>query len=130
MHELSIASGLVGKLLQFSTEHPDRTLIEVRVAIGELSHIEEQQLKFCYESITKDTPLDGSSLVIEKVPAMVNCPHCSYRGRPDYWDEALSIAPVITMRCPQCGKSVDAIEGHECAIKSVKFVEPHRAPTA
>ena len=128
MHELSIASGLVEKLLQFSTEHPDRTLIEVRIAIGELSHIEEQQLKFCYDSITKNTPLEASSLVIEKVPAMVNCGYCSYRGRPDYWDEALAIAPVITLRCPRCGKSVDAAEGHECAIKSVKFLETHRAP--
>lgn len=123
MHELSIASALVEKLLEFSTQHPDRTIIEVRLDIGELSHIDPEQLSFCYEAVTKETPLDGSTLSIEKIPAMVNCSHCNYRGRPDYWDDALAIAPVITMRCPQCGLAVDADQGHECGIKSVRFLE-------
>jgi hydrogenase nickel incorporation protein HypA/HybF len=124
MHELSIASGLVEKLLEFSAQHPQRTIIEVRLDIGELSHIDPEQLLFCYESITRETPLDGSTLTVEKTPATVNCPHCTYRGRPDYWDDALAIAPVITMRCPKCGKAVDADQGHECAIKLVRFLEP------
>ena len=97
--------------------------------IGELSHIDAEQLRFCYESIAKETPLEGSILTISIVPAMVSCPHCTYRGRPDYWDEALAIAPVITMRCPQCGKAVDADQGHECAIKSVRLIETHVAPS-
>jgi hydrogenase nickel incorporation protein HypA/HybF len=123
MHELSIASNLVEKLLEFSAQNPGRTIIEVRLDLGELSHIDREQLSFCYESITKGTPLEGSSLTIERIPALVNCPHCSYRGRPDYWDEALDMAPVVTMRCPCCGKAVDTDQGHECAIKSVRFVE-------
>ena len=39
-----------------------REIFEVRLEIGELSHIEEEQLRFCYESITKETPLEGSKL--------------------------------------------------------------------
>ena len=125
MHELSIASALVEKLLEFSAQNPERTIIEVRLGIGELSHIDSEQLRFCYESITKETRLDGSSITVETLAALVNCPHCSYRGRPDYWDEALAIAPVITMRCPQCGRAVEADQGHECAIRSVRFIETH-----
>ena len=130
MHELSIASGLLEKLLEFSTQYPERALLEVRLEIGELSHIDPEQLRFCYESISKETPLEGSMLTIARVPAIVSCPHCTYRGRPDYWDEALAIAPVMTMRCPHCGKAVDADQGHECAIKSVRFIETHIAPSA
>ena len=48
MHELSIASGLVEKLLDFSEKNPDKKIVEVRLAVGELSHIEEEQLRFCY----------------------------------------------------------------------------------
>jgi hydrogenase nickel incorporation protein HypA/HybF len=128
MHELSIASGLVEKLLEFSTQHPDRTIIEVRLDIGELSHIDPEQLSFCYESIARETPLDGSTLAITRVPALVHCPHCAYQGRPDCWTDALAIAPIVTMRCPRCGKAVDADQGHECAIKSVRFIETHAAP--
>jgi hydrogenase nickel incorporation protein HypA/HybF len=128
MHELSIASGLVEKLLQFSAQNPDRAVIEVRLEIGELSHIDPEQLRFCYESIAQETPLEGSIVTIVRVPAIVSCPHCGYRGRPHYWDDALAIAPVVTMRCPHCGKAVDADQGHECAIKSVRLLETHVMP--
>ena len=129
MHELSIASGLIEKLLEFSEQHPERAILEVRLEIGELSHVDPEQLRFCYESISKETPLDGSILTIPTVLAIVSCPHCTYRGRPDYWDEALAIAPVVTMRCPNCGKAVDADQGHECAIKSLRLIETQIAPS-
>jgi hydrogenase nickel incorporation protein HypA/HybF len=128
MHELSIASGLIDKLLEFSAQNLDRAILEVRLEIGELSHIDLEQLRFCYESIAKETPLEGSILTVATVPAIVSCPHCTYRGRPDYWNDALTIAPVMTMRCPHCGKAVDADQGHECAIKSVRLLDTHIAP--
>jgi hydrogenase nickel incorporation protein HypA/HybF len=123
MHELSIASGLVEKLLQFADENPDKKIVEVRLAVGELSHIAEEQLRFCYEAITAETSFEGSKLEVEKVDAMVSCPHCSYRGRPKYWDGALSGIPVATLECPQCRKAAEPVEGKECAIKSVRFME-------
>jgi hydrogenase nickel incorporation protein HypA/HybF len=128
MHELSIASGLVEKLLEFSAQKPDRSVIEVRLEIGELSHVDPEQLRFCYEAIVKGTVLEGSIVTISRVPAIVTCSHCTYRGRPDYWDDALAIAPVMTMRCPHCGKAVDADQGHDCAIKSVRLLETQPAP--
>ena len=97
--------------------------------IGELSHIEHDQLRFCYESITKETPLEGSSLKIDKVEAFVECPHCSYRGRPKYWDDILAGAPVVTFQCPSCGKTVGETQGKECAIKSVKFSQIQPVPS-
>jgi Zn finger protein HypA/HybF (possibly regulating hydrogenase expression) len=130
MHELSIASGLLEKLLEFSTQYPDRTIIEVRLELGELSHVDPEQLSFCYESIAKETPLEGSSLAITKVRALVHCPHCGYQGRPDCWDDALNLAPIVTLRCPHCSKAVEADEGHECAIKSLRFIEKHTAPAS
>jgi hydrogenase nickel incorporation protein HypA/HybF len=128
MHELSIASGMVEKLLQFADENPDKRIVEVRLAVGELSHIEEEQLRFCYEAITAETSLEGSKLEVEKIDAMVSCPHCSYRGRPKYWDGALSGIPVATLECPQCGKAAEPIEGKECAIKSIRFKETNAVP--
>ena len=67
MHEFSIASGLVEKLLDFAEKNPDKKIVEVRVAIGEFTLIEEEQLRFCYESIITEMPLAGSSLKIEPV---------------------------------------------------------------
>jgi len=123
MHELSIASGLVEKLLDFAEKNPDKKIVEVRLAVGELSHIEHEQMRFCYQAITSETSLEGSTLEIEKIEAMVKCPHCSYRGRPKYWDGALSGIPVATLECPSCGKATEATDGKECAIKSLRCTE-------
>ena len=120
MHEFSIAANLVEKLSQFVRENPDKKVREVRLEIGELSHIEHDQLRFCYEAITKETPLEGANLKIDKVDAFVECPHCSYRGRPKYWDDILAGAPVVTFQCPSCGETVEETQGKECAIKSIK----------
>jgi hydrogenase nickel incorporation protein HypA/HybF len=121
MHEFSIAASLVEKLSEFLRQNPEKTIHEVRLAIGELSHIEHEQLRFCYESITKETPLEGSTLKIDKTEALVECRNCSYRGRPKYWDDILAGAPVVTFQCPACGKTVDETQGKECEIKSIRF---------
>ena len=123
MHEFSIASGLVEKLLEFAEENPAKKITGVRLAVGELSNIEEEQLRFCYDSIITGTELEGSILTIESIPAMVQCPHCHYTGRPKYWEGALSGTPIATLECPHCGKAAEAAEGKECAIKSIRFME-------
>lgn len=123
MHEFSIACNLVEKLLQFADENPDKKIVEVRLELGELSHIDEEQLCFSYNSITKETLLDGSTLLCEKTDAAIACSHCGYHGRPKYWDGVLNETPIATLQCPQCGKAASAIEGQECAIKSVRFLQ-------
>lgn len=126
MHEFSIASGLVEKLLDFAEQNPDKKIVEVRVAIGEFTLIEEEQLRFCYDSIVTGMPIAGSSLTIEAVLGKVSCPECSYTGPPKYWDGVLHGQPVATLECPDCGKAVEATEGNECAIRSIRY-QPNEA---
>jgi hydrogenase nickel incorporation protein HypA/HybF len=121
MHEFSIASGLVEKLLDFAEKNPDKKIVEVRVAIGEFTQIEEEQLRFCYDSIITEMPLAGSSLTIEPVLGKVACSHCPYVGPPKYWDGALHGVPVATLECPACGKAAHIAEGNECAIRSLRY---------
>jgi len=122
MHEFSIATSIADGVLDFAARQAGQVL-SVRVVIGELTHVEAEQLSFCYEAITKGTAIEGSTLEIEKLEAIVKCGHCTYQGRPKYWDEALAFAAVVTLQCPRCGKAVEAIEGHECAIKTVKLIK-------
>jgi hydrogenase nickel incorporation protein HypA/HybF len=121
MHELSIASAVVESVLAFVAERSVKRVLAVRLAIGEFSHVEAEQLRFCYMAITQETPMQDSALEIEKVEAVVCCKYCSYSGRPKYWDDALSAAPVPTLQCPSCGGVVEPVEGNDCAIKSVRF---------
>lgn len=125
MHEFSIASGLVEKLLDFAEKNPDKKLVEVRVAIGEFTQIEEEQLRFCYASIITEMPIAGSAVTIEAVLGKVACPSCSYQGPPKYWEGIISGNPIATLECPRCGKAARAIEGEECAIRSVRYTQPN-----
>jgi hydrogenase nickel incorporation protein HypA/HybF len=121
MHELSIVSGLVESVLDFVAAHQITKVFDVRLAVGELTRLEPEQLRFCYSAMTEQTAIAGSNLEIEGVPAEVRCPHCSYQGPPKYWEEALSAGPVATLQCPCCGKATEAIRGHECEIKTIKY---------
>ena len=121
MHELSIAATIVENVLDFAEKQGVTKVVRVRLAIGELTCVQSEQLKFCYDSVTQETVLAGSDLEIETVPARVTCAHCGYQGPPKYWMDSLADTPVATLQCPTCGKSVEAVEGHECAIKTVQY---------
>lgn len=122
MHELSVVSGLVESVLQYVEAHAIKQVASVRLCVGELSLLEEEQLRFCYSAMIEQTAIEGSTLEIESVSAEVHCEHCSYGGPPKYWDGALSGVPVATLQCPECGHAAEAVRGHECAIKSIKYV--------
>lgn len=123
MHELSIASAIVEHVLAFAESDPPKKILGVRVLIGELSCIEPEQLSFCYAAITKETAIENSALEIERVEAEVLCPNCSYRGRPKFWEDALSDVVVATLQCPSCGKAAEAVQGHECTIRTIRYAE-------
>jgi hydrogenase nickel incorporation protein HypA/HybF len=122
MHELSIASGIVEAVLDFAEANDVRKVLTVRMSIGELTCVEADQLKFCFEAISKDSALEGATLEIESVPAAVRCSHCAFEGPPKYWDGGLAAAVLPTLQCPYCRHAAEPISGRECAIKSVKFV--------
>ncbi len=59
MHELSIASSLVESVLEFLETHKAKKVVAVRLAIGELTCVEAEQLRFCYNSVTEGTAIAG-----------------------------------------------------------------------
>jgi hydrogenase nickel incorporation protein HypA/HybF len=122
MHELSIASSLVESVLEFLETHKVTKVVAVRLATGELTCVDAEQLRFCYNSVTEGTAIEESELEIEQTEAVVRCPHCNYQGPPKYWDGALSSAYIPTLQCPECEKAAEAIEGHECTIRTIKYV--------
>lgn len=109
-------------LLEFAESHPDKVVVKIRIEIGELTCVEREQLRFCYDSIKIGTELENSSMEMETVSAVVKCPFCNYEGPPKYWDEGRAMA-IPTLQCPKCGKATEAVAGHDCAIKSVQLAD-------
>jgi hydrogenase nickel incorporation protein HypA/HybF len=122
MHELSIVSSLVESVLEFLERHGAKRVVAVRLAVGELTCVEGEQLRFCYNLVTEGTPIAESELEIEQTKALVRCLDCNFRGPPNYWDGVLSSRRIPLLQCPECGHAVEAIEGHECKIQTIRYV--------
>ena len=83
---------------------------------------EWEQLRFCYGAITRETVIEESVLELEPSSAVVSCHSCSYLGPPKYWEDDVARASTPTLQCPHCGKTTQAIQGHECSIRKIRYV--------
>jgi len=130
MHEFALATQIVENVTDYARSHQVGKVLQVRLLVGELTCVEAEQLRFCYNSITRETVLENSVLDIEAVPAVVRCSLCRYEGPPKYWGGALSATAIPTLQCPQCGQAAEATGGHECEIESVQLVQARTAGVA
>jgi hydrogenase nickel incorporation protein HypA/HybF len=121
MHEFSIATAVAEKVTAFAVERSPIRVLKVRLAVGELTCIQAEQLSFCYSAIVPESIIHESTLEIEPVSTVVSCPQCGYTGAPKYWDEAQWRQPIPTLACPQCGAAAEAIQGHECSIRTIQY---------
>ena len=99
-----------------------RKVVEVDLAIGSLTFLNPEQVKFWYEVLTKDTIMEGSKLMIEESKGAVRCPKCGYKGNFKYVDDPAFHVPMPTLQCPDCSGMVEIVEGKDCVIKSVKML--------
>ncbi len=112
MHELGIATQIVGVVTRVKEENSADRVGLVTVDIGLLAGIDRESLEFCFEAITKGTALEGASLRIEEVKPVGKCRKCGeeYEVRPD------------DFTCSACGSTdFDMITGSEISIREVEI---------
>lgn len=115
MHEMGIAQQLVQIAIDSIPEDIENPKVEkLNLRIGRLASVVEHSLTFCFEIITKDTPLENASLDIEIVPVMVLCNSCGKE-----WEVK---GPVF--KCPFCEDGdVKMLSGREIEITSLELVD-------
>lgn len=119
MHETSIASSIVETALRIVSEHGGGDLRLVRVAVGELSAVEPDLLKFAWEALTDDQ-VPRPDLEIEWKPARQFCSHCSTQA-----DRSTGSWMRI---CAECGNPLVVEGGSELDIVQVIFDQQEGAP--
>jgi hydrogenase nickel incorporation protein HypA/HybF len=97
MHELSLIQGVVDICEQHSG---GRRVLEVTLEIGALSGVVPEALEFCFEAASKDTLLEGATLVIDRIPATGFCSMCGVVSTIEtYFDPCpCCCAPVLDLR--------------------------------
>ena len=107
MHELAVCQAIVDTV----SRHADGQRVErVEVRIGHFRQVVPDSLLFSWELLVEGTGLSGCSLVVEHVPAVVQCRGCRASTTLDL--------PILV--CGSCGGTdVELVSGEEFLIASI-----------
>lgn len=115
MHELAVASRLLDRALSVAEDHDADQIDGLTVAVGEVTHLAPDQLRFCLSAAADGTIAEGAAIDIESVPPEGEC-DCGWRGTPERIDATVA-AP--RRRCPECGGIITLVAGDDCDLTAV-----------
>jgi len=101
MHEFSIAENILEIVDDYRHKRKFKRLTSITLRIGLLSAVDEQALRFAFESLTEDSPDAGAVLKIEKTYPQGKCSSCgcSFEVRD------------LLYTCPECGAITAELTG-------------------
>ena len=94
-------------------QHGAGRIESVRVAVGELTAVEPELLRFAWEAVVADGPHAGSTLDVVWCPATQLCSQCG-----DVKDRAAGSWLRI---CPGCGRPLEVTGGDELDVLELRF---------
>ena len=112
MHEISLIQNLLEAILQeIKTNHDSRTNIKgLALTVGALELHSEEAFRQAFATESKGTVLEGVSLELTIVPAIVQCPECGFDDALPA-DKADPHNPDPVVQCPACGLPVAVTGG-------------------
>lgn len=122
MHEFSMTTQIVNCILKEAKKHNAKLVNEVIIAIGKLTFLGLEQVKFAYTILVKNTIMENSKLLIEEKDGVIKCNNCGYMDDLKYEDDPVYHIPSPILTCPKCGSVVNIVGGKECTIKSIKLI--------
>ncbi|BBO83595.1 putative hydrogenase nickel incorporation protein HypA [Desulfosarcina ovata subsp. sediminis] len=113
MHEMGIAMQIAEiATASIPADMQGARVQRVNLKVGKLSAIVADSLRFCFDLVVKETPLEGAELVIEELPVVVRCKACE-----NQWTVT---EPVFV--CPVCKSGdIDILSGRELDITSIEI---------
>lgn len=110
MHEMSLAEGIIELVEQTARRENAGRVSLVVLEIGQLSSVEPEALKFCFDAVTRGSIAEGAALQIEAVPGSGWCLPCG---------ETVPMAELYGA-CPKCGSfQVQPTGGTEMRVKEI-----------
>lgn len=113
MHELAICDAIASTAAKHAEGRP---VSQVNVQIGHLRQVVPDALQFSWEIVASSSAreLTDAALVVEQVPAVVECSECGQRSTLDM--------PILT--CDSCGSfEVKLLSGEELLVVSIDLVD-------
>ncbi|NJL45732.1 MAG: hydrogenase maturation nickel metallochaperone HypA [Leptolyngbyaceae cyanobacterium SM2_3_12] len=111
MHELALTQTILETVLN---QAQGATVQRVILEIGQLSAVQAEAIRFCFEACVPGTPLAATRLEIIEVPGRGRCRHCGH-------EMALDIPFGVCEVCDSL--ALDLIAGQDLMIKSMEIAQ-------
>ncbi|MFW3146176.1 MAG: hydrogenase maturation nickel metallochaperone HypA [Thermoplasmatota archaeon] len=123
MHELQIASDMMKAVTEAVSNYENVLGVEeVKVRIGRVSFVGEEQLRFCWEAIIEENPiLRGSRLTIDHEEVELSCSKCGHVGGMEVKEDPLFHYVLPIFACPKCGGEAELTKGKGVMITNVRL---------
>lgn len=108
MHELSLCRTIVGIAERAAA---GRAVASILLDVGQLRQVVPETLVYCWSVVTDSSPLAGSELKVNSIPAVISCTSCGA-------DTTLRGIPLLV--CGSCGSgAVTVTSGEEFLVRSI-----------
>jgi hydrogenase nickel incorporation protein HypA/HybF len=113
MHEMSIAASMLEAVQAEATQRGTHVLA-VGVKVGELSGVDTESLRFCFDALVQDTDLAPLALEIQYLAWRNRCRQCA---------QDFAVENYRT-ECPQCGSvETELTSGNELEFAYMEIEE-------
>lgn len=109
MHEMALAEGILGVVLDAAGSEPVR---KVELSVGALQFVVPDSLRFSFELVSAATPAEKAAVSIQELPARLRCKQCNI--------ETVMERPPF--QCAKCGSTaIEVMSGDEVLVESVEL---------
>jgi hydrogenase nickel incorporation protein HypA/HybF len=116
MHELGVTRKILAIVLTRARENDVRSVLAVRLTVGELSDLEDTWLQRYFDHLSRGTLAEGAELRITRVPVCLRCDRCAQAFQID-------IHRQHTLSCPECGsEDLEMVSGDEYTIEDMEVL--------
>jgi hydrogenase nickel incorporation protein HypA/HybF len=111
MHEMSLAEGVLQIIEDSAKQQSFARVKTVWLEIGQLSSVEPEAMRFCFDAVVRGSLAEGAKLEIVIVDGGGQCFNCG---------QTVKLAAVYDA-CPACGGyPVNPVSGTEMRIKELE----------
>ncbi len=112
MHEMSVAAGIINVLDAQLKQLAPCKLIAMELAVGKLSGVDDESLKFALETLLVGQGQTGVLLRFRQSPALFKCTACHWQGQLE----------IFTLLCPDCSAGeLDIIDGQDVILERIEI---------
>jgi hydrogenase nickel incorporation protein HypA/HybF len=111
VHEVGITQSIIEIAEQAARTQGATKITSVTVEIGALSGVIPESVEFCFEACARGTLLEGTRLIIHRIPGLGRCGECG----------ASSPMDQQTFACDACGAfALETLQGTELRVTELE----------